>query len=126
MGNDELARALFAGLAGGDDEKVRALCSANMTATQNHGPVMSVDDLLQFNSAVQKVVNDFHYDEAVRTATEDGFVEEHKVCGTLPDGSKMSLAACVVGRVQDAKVTQLREYVDSARAAGLLKALARA
>lgn len=121
-----MAQALFAALASGDDDSVRRLCAPDLTATQNHGPAMGVDALLRFNSSVQKVVKDFHYDEAVRAATHDGFVEEHKVCGTLPDGSKMSLAACVVGRVENAKVTQLREYVDSVSAAGLLKALTRA
>lgn len=125
MGNDEMAGALFAALASGDDDLVRTLCAADMTATQNHGPVMGVDALLQFNSAVQRVVKGFHYNEAVRSATDSGFVEEHKVCGTLPDGSEMNLAACVVGRVENSKVTQLREYVDSAGAAGLLKALGR-
>ena len=124
MGNDEIARALFAALAGGDEDLVRTLCAADMTATQNHGQVMGIDALIQFNSAVQRLVKDFHYDEAVRSTTDTGFVEEHKVRGTLPDGSEMNLAACVVGRVEDSKVTQLREYVDSARAAGLLKALA--
>jgi ketosteroid isomerase-like protein len=125
VGNDEVAEALFAALASGADDAVRQLCAADMAATQNHGPVMSVDALLRFNSAVHRVVKDFRYEGAVRAATDNGFVEEHQVCGTLEDGSEMSLAACVVGQVQDTKITQLREYVDSRAAAGLLKALAR-
>ena len=50
-------------------------------------------------------------------------VEEHRVCGTLPDGSNLDLAACVVADVRDGRICALREYMDTAAAAGLVAAL---
>ncbi|MEQ8858597.1 MAG: nuclear transport factor 2 family protein [Pseudomonadales bacterium] len=124
MKNVEIAEALFAAFASGDAEAARALCAPDLTASQNHGPAMNLDDLLKFSLAVLGVVEDFRYEDAVRTATESGFVEEHSVCGTLPDGSELKLAACVVAEVRDGRITSLREYLDGSRARGLLKALA--
>ena len=124
MEHTELARALFAALAEGDANTVRDLCTKDMRASQNHGPPMTVDSLLAFTQAVHRVVDDFRYENARRSATETGFVEEHSVRGTLPDGSELKLAACVVADVVDGRISSLREYVDGAAAAGLLKALA--
>lgn len=84
---------------------------------------MDADTLMGFTAMVHKVVTDFHYENPVRSATETGFIEEHDVCGTLPDGSTLKLILCVVGEVEDGKITKLREYVDTGAAAGLMKAL---
>jgi ketosteroid isomerase-like protein len=94
-----------------------------MTAVQNGAPAMSLKDLQGFNHSVHKVVPDFHYEDSVCAVTATGFVEEHRVCGTLPDGKALNLFACVVGDVVDGKIVALREYVDGFAARGLLKAL---
>lgn len=94
-----------------------------MRVRQNSGPTISLNSMLRFNAAVGRVVNGFRYEDAVRSATPGGFVEEHAVRGTLPDGSPLDLTVCVVADVADGKVTNFREYVDSAAAAGLTAAL---
>lgn len=119
----EIAEALFSAFASGDSTAVRSLCAPDLVASQNHGPAMSLDSLLEFSLAVLRVVKDFRYEEAIRTPTAAGFVEEHQVRGTLPDGSQLDLAACVVAEVTDGRITALREYLDGARARPLLKAL---
>lgn len=123
MNHVEIAAALFGAFASGDADRARALCAPDMQASQNGGPAMSVDALLKFSLAVLGVVKDFRYEDAVRTATDTGFVEEHRVRGTLPDGAQLDLAACVVAEVRDGRISSLREYLDGSRARGLLKAL---
>jgi ketosteroid isomerase-like protein len=123
MRNEELAQALFAAFAKGDAESVRRLCAPNFEARQNNGPVMTLEPLLEFALAVYKIVKNFRYEDAVRSETRSGFVEEHKVRGTLPDGSEIDLAVCVVADVRDGKVVNVREYFDSASAAGLIRAM---
>lgn len=123
MDNAEIARQLFAALAGQDEAAVRRLCAPDMRVRQNNDRPMSLDRLLRFNAAVGRVVKDFRYEDAVRSATDTGFVEEHAVRGTLPDGTALELAVCVVATVKDGKVTDVREYLDSAAAAGLAAAL---
>ena len=123
MSHIDLAEALFKAFANGDAATVRALCSTDLKAFQNLNPPVNLDALLAFAVAVKQLVPDFHYANARRTATPSGFIEEHTVSGTLPDGSKLKIAACVVADVSEGKISNLREYVDAAAAQGLLKAL---
>lgn len=119
----EIAAALFAALARNDAPAVRSLCAPDMQVRQNDGPPMSLGALLRFNDKVQNVAQGFGYHEAIRSATETGFVEEHAVRGVLPGGKAFSFTVCVVAEVADGKVTAVREYVDTAAAADLIAAL---
>ena len=119
----KLARRFFTALEVNDLESAAALCADSFEGSQNGGPAMDRATLMQFTAAVHSVIPDFRYENAVRWQTEGGFVEEHDVCGTLPDGGTFKLVLCVIGEVEDGKITKLREYVDTAAAAGLMKAL---
>lgn len=123
MDNTDICKALFEAFATGDEDRVRSLCAPGMQAWQNNNPPMDLDTLLGFSNAVLEVVKDFRYEEARRSETATGFVEEHRVRGTLPDHSKLDLAVCVVADVRDGKIYSLREYLDTAAAAGLIGAL---
>jgi ketosteroid isomerase-like protein len=122
--NTELCKALFEAFARGDEERVRALCASDMQARQNNNPPMDLDTLLEFSRAVLRTVKDFRYENARRSSTATGFVEEHSVRGTLPDGTDVELAVCVVADVRNGKVCDLREYLDLSAASGLIEALA--
>lgn len=123
MDNTKICRTLFDALQGNDMDTVKSLCADTFVSSQNGGSPMDLPLLMQFTAAVHGVVPDFRYENPVCTATDTGFVEEHDVCGTLPDGDTFKLVLCVVGEVEGGKVTHLREYVDSRAAAGLIKAL---
>ena len=123
MGHAGIAEAPFAALAGQDDARVRALCAPDVRVRQNNGAPMDLETLLGFNRAVHGVVKGFRYEDAVRSATATGFVEEHAVRGTLPDGARLDLAVCVVADIRDGRITDIREYFDTALAAGLVAAL---
>jgi ketosteroid isomerase-like protein len=125
MDRMKLAEAFFAALSKCDDSAVRDLCAEGFTATQNGGAAMDLKSLLGFNTMVHKTVRDFRYENPVRSATTTGFVEEHAVRGTLPDGSRLDLQVCVVAEVTDGKVAVIREYVDNKAAQGLIRALHR-
>jgi len=123
MNNTEICKALFEAFTDGDEVRIRSLCAPDLQARQNGNPPMDLEMLLQFSRSVQDVVTDFRYEEAKRSATATGFVEEHSVRGVLPDGSHLDLAVCVVADVRDGRVIDLREYLDGAAAAGLAAAL---
>ena len=123
MDNVQIAAALFTAFETGDMDVIRDLCAPGFKAKQNLNNEFDVETLIQFSQAVSSVVSDFRYDDIVRSATANGFVEEHSVKGTLSDGSELNLSACVVADIEDGKITHLREYVDTAAATGLLAAL---
>ena len=123
MNNTELAERLFESFEQGDVDAARSICHADMKAFQNLDPPMDLDALMTFSLSVGAIVKDFRYTDAVRSATATGFVEEHNVRGTLPDGSDLHIAACVVAEVKEGQITVLREYLDTSAARGLARAL---
>ena len=110
MDNQQIAADLFSAFETGDMDTVRQLCAPEFRARQNLNNEFDVETLIQFSQAV--------------SAIDSGFVEEHTVRGTLPNGSQLTLVACVVADIENCKITRLREYVDTAAAAGLSAALA--
>ena len=124
MDNQQIAAKLFTAFETGDMDTVRNLCAPEFKARQNLNNEFDVETLIQFSKAVSTIVINFRYEDVIRSATNKGFVEEHTVRGTLPDGGELKLAACVVADIENGKIAQLREYVDTAAAAGLSAALA--
>lgn len=124
MENTEIARSLFQAFSDGDTEAVRRFCAPGLQARQNLNPPFGLDALIALSTGVKQLVPDLHYVNAIRAATAGGFVEEHDVCGTLPNGEKLKIAACVVAEVRAGQVHNLREYLDTAAAGGLMRALA--
>jgi ketosteroid isomerase-like protein len=55
-----------------------------------------------------------HYTRRRLEVFEGGFVEQHLLRGKLADGREVSLAACIVCKVRDGRITRLDEYFDSA------------
>jgi len=118
------ARALFDSFQAADIETARRLCHEDFAGTQNGGRAMNRDGLLGFLGAVKAKVPNFRYEDIECAATAEGFVEEHTIKGTLPDGEELNVRLCVVASIRDGQVHTVREYVDTARAIGLAKALA--
>lgn len=105
---------------------MRAVCTEDMVACQNKGPSMDFDAQLAFCSLMQSVVENSHYEEVRRQTTDTGFVSEHVVCGTLPDGSVIRIPACVCGDVLEGRITRTVEYMDTGAAAPLIQAISAA
>jgi len=123
MSNIALAKALFEALENNDSAAITQLCDPELQAFQNLNPPMNLETLLAFTSKVKQVVPDFHYEHPKRYDSPSGFIEEHLVCGTLPDGNELKLTVCIVAEVHDGKIAILREYVDTLAAHGLAKAI---
>ncbi|MEM6708601.1 MAG: nuclear transport factor 2 family protein [Pseudomonadota bacterium] len=121
--HETLARRLFDALQAADAEAIEGMLAHSFAGTQNGGPAMDAAALITFAQAVKRAVPDFRYEAIACRATTDGFVEEHLVCGTAPDGTAFRIPLCVVGDVEGAQISALREYVDTRAATPLLKAL---
>jgi ketosteroid isomerase-like protein len=121
--NADLAIKFFEASSKGDEAALRALCDPGLEVRQNGGPNLGFDALLGLSNSVRRVAPDFRYENAIRVATDDGWVEEHDACGTVPDGTTFRIAACVVATVKDGNITSMHEYLDSAAARPLIKAL---
>lgn len=124
MTHTDIAKKLFEAFASGDAAAARELCSPDLKASQNGGPAMDLETVLGFAMAVKKAAPDFRYEDAIRSATATGFVEEHRVRATFKSGDQIDLIVCIVAEIENGKITVLREYFDAASAAPLAAALA--
>ncbi len=65
------------------------------------------------------------YEVTRRELIPGGFLQEHVLHGTAPDGSAVAMPACLVVTVADGRITRINEYLDPAghqRPAGLNRA----
>jgi len=117
----QIAKRLIDAVAAGDIEAVRNIYARDAVIWHNNDGVMqSVDENLAVLAWVVKHISNLRYDDIRRHATPTGFVEQHVLHGTLPNGNALSVPACLVCTVEDGRITRLDEYFDSAHLAPLL------
>ena len=108
----------------GDVDAVRALYHPDAKVWHNNdGIEQSVDDNLKVLGWMARTLATRHYRVIRREALSDGFVQQHVLETTLPNGRTWDLDACVIVRVVDGLVVRLDEYLDSAKVAELTAAL---
>ena len=104
----------------GDVAAVRACYAPGARIWHNNDDVeQTVDDNIKVLNWFVATLPDRHYRVLRREALKDGFLQQHVLEATLPDGTPWKMFACVVVRMQNGLITRLDEYIDSAQAAAL-------
>jgi ketosteroid isomerase-like protein len=113
-----LARRFFDAVERGDIDTVFATYSPGARIWHNTDGVEQTrdDNAATLNGFVRRISNRV-YDDRRLSVFEGGFVHQHKLRGTRPDGVAVSLDACIVCAVEDGRITRLDEYFDSAQVA---------
>ena len=120
----EFAGRFLGAIERGDVDAVRALYHPDAKVWHNNdGIEQSVDDNLKVLGWMARTLATRHYRVIRREALSDGFVQQHVLETTLPNGRTWDLDACVIVRVVDGLVVRLDEYLDSAKVAELTAAL---
>ena len=118
----ELGDRLFQAICSGDLDGVREIYAPNVRVWHNlDGVEQSLEENLRLLAWVVKNVAGLRYEHVRRQRTESGFVQQHVLCGTAPGGEPLEVAACLVCRVEDGRITQIDEYLDSVPLAALLR-----
>jgi ketosteroid isomerase-like protein len=114
------AERFLAAIQAGDGEAVRACYAPDAKIWHNiDGIEQSVDDNLKSLRWFVRKLPDRFYRLQRREAISDGFMQQHVLEATLPDGTPWKMSACVVVRMQDGVITRLDEYLDSAETRAL-------
>lgn len=112
---DQLADTLFAAFERNDPEAIQRCCSPDARFSQNGSSPTPISQLLPGFARLRERIGQHRYGAVRRGLFADGFVEEHDVTSVLPDGTPISLRACVVARVDaSGLITELNEYLDPA------------
>jgi len=118
----KLSDRFMAALNVGDADTVREVYSPDARIWHNFdGKYQSVDENIETMRWLHTKLTDIDYDVRRRVGTADGFVQEHVLRGNLASGKPFSLYACAIIKVEDGKITELREYLDTAQARPLFE-----
>ena len=115
-----VANRFFDGLLAGDLAALQAACAPgsvlwiNLTEKER-----ALEDSLRGFAGLRSKVPDLRMENVRRRGTSGGFVEQHVLIGTLPDGEPLRVAGCFIGTVEHGQISRLEEYVDGRQAAAL-------
>lgn len=116
----DLCERFFAAVAAGDLDAVRSIYAPDAVIWHNNDQAeQSVEANLRVLRWATSRIAGFRYDEVRRAVTPEGFMEQHVLCGTAPNGEELRVPACIVCTVRDGRITRLDEYLDSAQIAAL-------
>jgi ketosteroid isomerase-like protein len=119
------ARRFIAAIQAGDAEAMRDCYAPDAKIWHNIDHVeQTVDQNVKSLNWFVRNLPDRLYTVQRLEALKDGFLQQHVLSATLPDGTAWKMSACVVVRMTDGKITRLDEYIDSAEA-GALRGLGR-
>ena len=116
MTDDEtlaLADRMFTAIEAGDLDAVRETYDPDIVGWANF------DDRAQDRERSLRVLGwlcsklaDRRYEVKRRDVIPGGFLQEHVLHGTAPDGSAVAMPACIVASVEAGLITRINEYLD--------------
>jgi len=109
------AERFMGAIHAGDTEAVRTYYAPDAKLWHNtDGLEQTVDQNMKALDWFTRKLPDRNYRVLRREALPDGFLQQHVLEATLPDGRPFKLSACCVFRMQDGLIVRLEEYLDSA------------
>lgn len=114
------AKKFVGAIQSGDTATVRACYHPDAKLWHNNdGIEQTVDQNMKVLDWFIRTLPDRNYRVVRREALPDGFMQQHVLEATLPDGTKWAMDACVVVRIENGLITRLDEYIDSAKSSQL-------
>ena len=114
------AQKFVGAIQSGDTATVRACYHPDAKLWHNNdGIEQTVDQNMKVLDWFIRALPDRNYRVTRLEALPDGFMQQHILEATLPDGTKWAMDACVVVRMENGVITRLDEYIDSAKSAQL-------
>lgn len=121
MSHLDLAARFVAAIERGDIETVRACYAPDARIWHNTDNIaQTVDENLKVLRWMVRTLADRRYDIVARSATADGFVQQHVLRATI-NGAPFAMPACIVCIVREDRITRLDEYLDGVQVAALTK-----
>ena len=116
----DLADRMFRAIERGDLEALRDCYDPGIVVWANMDQrETDLDQSMRLLGWLCAKLGDRRYDVSRRDLIPGGFLQEHVLRGTAPDGTKLEMPACLVVTIEDEKITRLDEYLDPAAAAAL-------
>lgn len=116
-----IARQLVERLLAKDVDGVAALYTDDMTAWRNSdGRTLVKKQALKVVRILTGNLDDLRYENVRVSPTPDGFVQQHTMKCTAPNGEPVEAHVCMIATLDGDKIKQVCEYMDSAQMAPLM------
>lgn len=115
MNDSELSNTadrLFQAFVDHDADTLRELCVEDARFwSSSRGAESSLEEVIASLPAMRDRIGKHRYEDVRRLVAPDGFVEQHAVRSTLPNGKPLDLEVCVVVRTdEEGRIVRLDEY----------------
>lgn len=111
----KLAEDLFEAIADNDADRLRnEVYDPEVVVWHNNdNHEQRIDENIKVLGWLHHKIGSKRYEEVRRQPTPTGFVEQHVLRGTAPDGTELNVSACLVVRVLNGRIVRIDEYLDS-------------
>lgn len=117
---EAFAERFVAAVQAGDAATMRECYAPGGVIWHNTDNVeQTIDDNVKVLEWFVRTLPDRKYTVLRREVIPGGFVQQHVLSATLPNGEPWKMDACVVVKMRDGKIERLDEYIDSAAGAKL-------
>ncbi len=115
-----LADRMFRDIEQGDLDDLRACYDPGIVVWANYDDrEHDLEGSMRLLGWLCAKLGERRYDVRRRDVIPGGFLQEHVLCGTAPDGSAVAMPACIVATVADGRITRMHEYLDPMGVAAL-------
>ena len=98
----------------GDRALAEELYADDATLWQNTTAKTSTkSEALQTIDWLYRTVQNLRYEAIERRVWDDGFLQEHRLVGTVAEGKELVVHACMVVSTRQGQIVEVREYLDS-------------
>ncbi len=116
----DFAERFVGAIQSGDTATVRACYAPDAKLWHNTDNIeQTPDQNMKVLEWFMRTLPDRNYRVIRREPLPDGFLQQHVLEATLPDGTRWAMDACVVVKIENGVITRLDEYMDSAKSAQL-------
>lgn len=117
---DELAERFIRSVQRGDIDEVSSIYAADAVIWHNYDQIeqtreQNIKTMRWFTTRLAGM----SYEDIRRNVLPDGWVQQHVLRGTAPNGTKVEVHAMLRVWVRDGRIVRLDEYLDPAQAAPL-------
>ena len=117
---ERLATELLAAIVATDVDALRRVYAPDVVIWHNFDQVeQTLEENLKVMFWMGKRLSGMEYGDIHRQPTPTGYVQQHILRGTAPDGTKVEMPACLIVTIEGERITRLDEYLDPAAAAAL-------
>lgn len=116
----QLADRFFGAIENNDTRTVEQIYAPDAIIWHNYDPLdarenaqlgQSVPENIAFLTALPQAISGLKYEVWQQAPTATGFVRQHIVRGTTPDGYELSIPVCVVAEIRAGKISKFYEYL---------------